>query len=296
MSENADVTERAFIIMPMSVPRHCFPLYEHSGGNDHFRRVLDALLIPAVEAIGYEPIPPSFKGTVHIQAEIVQALSSAKLVVCDMSGLNPNVFYELGARSALDLPAALIVDEHHKDTVPFDLRPIGYCQYESSLHAWEKEAQVEAIAQHLRETMTKGDQNALWKYFGVSATAEFNPNASTRDDKLDVIMQAVTRLTSKSADEIYELPTHRGPGRAKPGANKAETYFNWLLYMNGEHGGVLGKREWLLYEAAALRMDKRRYEVLVDATQQIVNETGHVPIGELLTSLKNHSSFLEWTN
>jgi hypothetical protein len=292
MADNCRDAHKAFIIMPISVPEHCLSLYAHSGSKDHFRRVLDALLIPAVEAIGYEPIAPSFKGSVHIQAEIVQALSAADLVLCDMSALNPNVFYELGARSALNLPVALIVDEHHREMVPFDLRPIGYCQYESSLHAWEKDAQVHAIAEHMRDTLAKGSQNALWKYFGVSATAEFDPNATTQEDKLDVIMRTVTNLAAGSQSQSYELPRHPGPDRPEPGRNEAETYLNWLLYMNGEHGGVLGNRDSVLYEAAALRLRKGCYNVVAEVTQEIVNEDGFVPIGDLAARLQEHPWFL----
>lgn len=288
MSENADATKRAFIIMPISVPEHCLPLYEHSGGRDHFRRVLDALLVPAVKAIGYQPIPPSFKGTVHIQAEIVQALSSADIVLCDMSALNPNVFYELGARSALNLPAALVVDEHHKSEVPFDLRPIGYCQYESTLHAWEKEEQVKAIAEHMQETIAKGQHNALWRYFGVIATAEFNPSASTDQDKLDVIMRAVTNLTGTSGEELHRLPTHHGSNGPKPGSDKVETFFNWLIYMNGEHG-ILADRDTLLYEAAAFRLPRRKYEMLAETTKETMDESGFVPLTELVKRLRRIS-------
>jgi len=52
----------------------------------------------------------------HILKQIVQA----RLIIADISGRNPNVFYELGVAHALDKPTIVIC--HRKHDVPIDMR------------------------------------------------------------------------------------------------------------------------------------------------------------------------------
>src|SRR6266566_6083617 len=46
-----------------------------------------------------------------IQKRIVQNVYSADVVVCDVSGKNPNVMFELGMRLAFDKPTVIIKDD-----------------------------------------------------------------------------------------------------------------------------------------------------------------------------------------
>lgn len=278
-----EVKKKAFIIMPITVPEHCLPLYEHSGGENHFRHVLEALFIPAVEAIGYEPVPPSFKGSVNIHAEIVKALSAADLVLCDMSALNPNAFWELGARSALDRPAALVVDEHHKKTVPFDLNTIGYCEYKSTLHAWDKEKQVEKLAQHLKDTIAHGDQNALWKYFGVSATGTFDPSTSTEKDKLDLILREMKRLASKAGGERPSGSTDQ----CRQSSSKAiQAYCIRLRNMMDEEKRSVFDRDYLARISVGLNMSLEEARVVYGAMDEFVTPNGMVVATDLVRYLQ----------
>ena len=74
------------------------------------------------------PRPPKRGASENIQAGIINDLSSADLVVADLSVLNPNVFLELGIRSALDLPVSLVWDGH--DKLPFDAGTIHTHEYD----------------------------------------------------------------------------------------------------------------------------------------------------------------------
>src|SRR3954468_16217721 len=46
-----------------------------------------------------------------IQKSIVQNLYKSDIVVCDVSGKNPNVMFELGLRLAFDKPTVIIKDD-----------------------------------------------------------------------------------------------------------------------------------------------------------------------------------------
>jgi len=80
--------------MPVTTPEHSIAAY--GGDKDHFKHVLECLFIPAVEKAGLKPIPPIAKGADVIHAGIVQNLEKTDIVLCDMSSLNANVFFELG--------------------------------------------------------------------------------------------------------------------------------------------------------------------------------------------------------
>ena len=81
-----------FIIMPVTTP-DCY-LQQYSNDKEHFKHVLDHLFYPSVKAAGFDPIPPNVKGSDIIQGEIIKNLETSDLVLCDMSSLNSNVFFE----------------------------------------------------------------------------------------------------------------------------------------------------------------------------------------------------------
>ncbi|MCX5998275.1 MAG: hypothetical protein NTU41_01430, partial [Chloroflexi bacterium] len=89
-----------FIIMPVSTPDSLVDKY--SGDTDHFRHVLGHLFVPAIKAADLTPILPIAQGSDVIHAEIIKSLETAEFVLCDMSSLNPNVFFELGMRTAVN--------------------------------------------------------------------------------------------------------------------------------------------------------------------------------------------------
>lgn len=63
----------------------------------------------------------------HIMTDIIELLCTSAVIVCDLSGKNPNVFYEAGIAHTLGKEVVLITQSH--DDVPFDLRPIRYLHY-----------------------------------------------------------------------------------------------------------------------------------------------------------------------
>ena len=121
-----------FIIMPITAREEQLKLY--GGDIDHFKHALNCIFIPAIQKAGFNPIPPASVGGELIHSDIVDQLSKARMVLCDMSGLNANVFFEFGIRTALNLPVALIVDDV-TPAVPFDAAIINFQRYSSQLLA-----------------------------------------------------------------------------------------------------------------------------------------------------------------
>jgi hypothetical protein len=64
----------------------------------------------------------------EIIAHIIENLVTSDLVIADLSGRNPNVFYELGVRHAVNNNTILIAED--LDDIPFDLRGLRTIVYQ----------------------------------------------------------------------------------------------------------------------------------------------------------------------
>lgn len=192
-----------FIIMPITTPKVFIEQYK--GDHDHFQHVLDHLFLPAVNEAGFDPIPPKSSGSELIQAEIIKNLSEADLVLCDMSILNPNVFFEFGIRTALDKPVALTVDDRTKANVPFDTSMINFHDYDSSLEPWHIKKDIAELANHIQIAFEKSDsRNSLWKFFGVAQVGTFKPEDSTIGDKLDLLIKMLKPIKENHDREKFK--------------------------------------------------------------------------------------------
>jgi hypothetical protein len=182
-----------FVIMPISTPE---PL-AYSGDKDHFKHVLDHLFKPAIEKAGFTPIPPSSKGSDLIHADIIRKIEKADMVLCDMSTLNANVFFELGIRTAVDKPVCIVKDDS-TPKVPFDTTILNYHEYAGSLAPWILNQQIEDLSTHITDSATGNEgHNPLWKYFGLSTRATLSTGKPNENDKFELLRLQVEGLTRK---------------------------------------------------------------------------------------------------
>ncbi|WP_157973672.1 hypothetical protein [Tropicimonas sp. IMCC34043] len=63
----------------------------------------------------------------RIMDDVTELLCTSNIVICDLTGKNPNVFYEAGIAHALGKKVILITQS--KDDVPFDLGQIRFIPY-----------------------------------------------------------------------------------------------------------------------------------------------------------------------
>lgn len=66
----------------------------------------------------------------HIMQDIVELLCTSRIIICDLSGKNPNVFYETGIAHMLGKDTILITQSI--DDVPFDLRSLRCITYHNN--------------------------------------------------------------------------------------------------------------------------------------------------------------------
>jgi hypothetical protein len=82
---------------------------------------------------------------------IVQDLSTADLVIADLTGQRPNVYYELGIRHALKVNTIMITQD--LSALPSDLHNYYAFQYDYSANAHEEEAYFGAFEKELHDKM-----------------------------------------------------------------------------------------------------------------------------------------------
>lgn len=193
--------------MPISVPPHLLERY--GDRTDHFTKIHDTLLVPAIESAGLQALPTARAGTENIQAGIINDLEGADLVLADLSALNPNVFLELGIRSALDKPVCLVWDG--LDNLPFDSGTLNTHKYDPR-PVYELNREIERLADFITATLSKSDgRNELWKYFGSASNAlpvaELDPEDASIHAKLDRLTDMIKVQSPVGAEERSRFPT-----------------------------------------------------------------------------------------
>lgn len=191
-----------FIAMPLTTRKSEAELYADDA--DHWVHVMESLFVPAIEAAGFEAILPVAQGSHLIHGVIIEQLNDADLVLCDLSSHNPNVFFELGVRTSLDLPIALVRDEHTE--LPFDTSGINTYSYSSALHGWEIRAEIAKLAAHITASAVSCDgTNPLWRKFGLTIKAQ-EPEAqeSPLEAKVDLLTDTVIMLQQRLEVEQHE--------------------------------------------------------------------------------------------
>lgn len=68
-----------------------------------------------------------------IMKEVWAAINACKLVICETTVINANVYYELGIAHTLGKPAILLTQETEVEDLPFDIRHLRFIVYENSI-------------------------------------------------------------------------------------------------------------------------------------------------------------------
>ena len=101
-----------FVISPIGAPS--------SDTRKFADKVLDLIIKPAVNAFDYLAVrSDEIAKPGDITTEIIQHLVNDPLVIADLTGHNPNVFYELAIRHATRRPVISIAKLG--ETIPFDV-------------------------------------------------------------------------------------------------------------------------------------------------------------------------------
>jgi hypothetical protein len=172
-----DQTKKCFVIMPIS----------DVDGYDigHFNRVYEFIIKPACIQAGFTPLrADEVNRTNFIALDIIKEIIDCDMAVCDLSGRNPNVLYELGIRQAFNKPVTLIKDR--KTPRIFDIQGLRDIEYDHTLRIDTVQEFVNQLSDMLVQTYNApmDDVNSLIKLLGISAAAEPKPTKISADTSL----------------------------------------------------------------------------------------------------------------
>ena len=138
----------------MSTRKPCFVISPIGEAGSEVRKradqVLKHVIEPAVAACGFDAIrADKMSEPGMITSQVIQHIVDDPLVVADLTGSNPNVFYELAIRHAIRKPLVQVIQKG--DKIPFDVAgmrtiPVDHKDLDSVDEARvEIEKQVRAI-------------------------------------------------------------------------------------------------------------------------------------------------------
>ena len=131
---------RAFVIRPFGQKK------DSSGKKLDFESISKELIEPALVAAD---LGGGTTGEIvdagNIREDMFALILEADLVVCDITILNANVFYELGVRHALRKRRTVLIKGQPSDSTPFDLLTDRYLAYQLANPGASKDKLVETI-------------------------------------------------------------------------------------------------------------------------------------------------------
>ena len=157
----------------------CFVIMPFGGWLDNY---YEAIYCPAIKAAGLEPhraddlYRPS-----TITNDIWEYTRRAKLLPADLSGRNPNVFYELGLAHALAKPAILIAESIEE--IPFDLRALRILVYDKNDPKWGEQLRLR-IEASIKEVIEAPKEAVLPAFLEVR---DRTPNLSVTSHEKELI-------------------------------------------------------------------------------------------------------------
>ena len=113
--------------------------------HDPFTSIFEEQIKPAAQKNGLKAVKADdISSNKPVMEDVWRYLNQARIVVADLSGSNPNVFYELGVAHTLGKEVIMIAQ--HLTVVPFDVGHIRFIEYEYP-------SGKEQLAYKLRETI-----------------------------------------------------------------------------------------------------------------------------------------------
>jgi hypothetical protein len=84
-----------------------------------------------------------------ITDQVIDTITTAPMVIADLTDLNANVFYELSLRHVSEKPVVHIIHKDQQDQIPFDVQAFRTVAY--SLEGAEMIRAQENVRNHVKE-------------------------------------------------------------------------------------------------------------------------------------------------
>lgn len=182
--------------------------------ESHWADIQD-ILTEAIEDAGFDSNLVSNADDVGIiHKRIIQNLYDNPIVVCDVSGKNPNVMFELGLRLAFDKPTIIVKDD--KTTYSFDTSAIEHLEYPRDLRFSRIVEFKQKLTEKIKATHDKAATDPTYttflKHFGEFTVAKLDKKEVSGQEyileELKALRYAMRRIERAQVSRDFE-PTHK---------------------------------------------------------------------------------------
>jgi len=140
-------TDSCFVMMPFAPPL-----------GDYYTKIYE----PAIKKAGLNAVRADndIFGTGKIVDQIWNGITSAKILIAELTTRNPNVYYELGLAHALKKPVVLV--SSNEEDVPFDLQHIRVIYYDIYDPFWGIKL-IDKVAENILSAIKNPEEAILFK-------------------------------------------------------------------------------------------------------------------------------------
>lgn len=189
--DSENIKDYCGIIMPISAIDGC---------NEKHWADVKSIMSEAIRKAGFNPRIVSASDDCRvIQKNIVQNIYDDKIVVCDVSGKNPNVMFELGMRLAFDKPAVIVMD--NQTQYSFDTSVIEHITYPRNLDYYAIIDFQNTLSKKICATIESSnapDYSTFLKQFAKIKIAKIEDKEGTAQDaildKLDNLNSQIIKM------------------------------------------------------------------------------------------------------
>ena len=186
-----------------------------------------AILTEALNAVGLDSQLVSDAGDAGvIHKRIIQNLYRNPVVVCDVSGKNPNVMFELGMRLTFDKPTIIVKDD--QTSYSFDTSPIEHVIYPRDLRYSQIVDFKTELGKKVKGTLDASRKEGYTTYlksFGSFAVPRLDTNEVSQQDfamqELRDEVRALQRLVVSRSEPLDEGMLVKGSGMLVKGSTDA---------------------------------------------------------------------------
>ena len=153
--------------------------------------VFNYIIAPTVSKFGYEAVrADKIDEPGSINHQITLQLLNAELVIADLTGSNPNVFYELAVRHAFRKPFIQIIKKD--DLIPFDIKDLRTIEVDEqdleSVHF-----AINAISQQIE--MIENEPQSIITPISVALDLEKYKHSDNKDEHIfPILFDAITQM------------------------------------------------------------------------------------------------------
>lgn len=174
-----------------------------SGIRKSSDQVFKYIIKPVCEEMGFEPIrADQINKSDVITDTIINYIKEAELVIADITGKNPNVFFEMGYRSAIG--KKIIHLKSSEETIPFDIA--GIRTFEYSLRDLDS---VEEVKNRLKNTIGAMSFDIVDEYevnsSEMNGSQDIAPFMSVLYEIKDEIAELKDAIKSKDSETIQAV-------------------------------------------------------------------------------------------